>query len=110
MTKNRKMSTEKYKLFTASNILKLIFYVGTCTVLIMMLLLQNETNLDIIAIRSYVEEKNTSRPLYRLKSSSFSVSNIEFTRNHQRYPITIIKSKMFAILCFNTISNLCVTC
>ena len=75
-TDDDNMPVDKNSLFSASTLLKLIFYISTFTVLIMMFLLQKETNLDVIVIRKYVEKNNTSKPLYRLKTSSVSVSII----------------------------------
>ena len=40
----------------------------------MMFLVQNETNLDVVAIRNYVDVMNTSSPLQKISAKSFSVS------------------------------------
>ena len=39
-----------------------------------MFLVQNETNLDVVAIRNYVDVLNTSSPLHKISVNSFSVS------------------------------------
>ena len=69
-----KMQSEKSNLFSASTILRIIFYISTFTVLLMMFLVQNETNLDVVAIRNYVDVMNTSSPLQKISVKSFSVS------------------------------------
>ena len=69
-----KMQSEKSNLFSASAILRIIFYISTFTVLLMMFLVQNETNLDVVAIRNYVDVLNTSSPLHKISVNSFSVS------------------------------------
>ena len=69
-----KMQSEKSNLFSASAILRIIFYISTFTVLLMMFLVQNETNLDVVAIRNYVDVMNTSSPLQKISVKSFSVS------------------------------------
>ena len=69
-----KMQSEKTNLFSASAILRIIFYISTFTVLLMMFLVQNETNLDVVAIRNYVDVLNTSSPLHKISAKSFTVS------------------------------------
>ena len=69
-----KMQSEKSNLFSASAILRIIFYISTFTVLLMMFLVQNETNLDVVAIRNYVDVMNTSSPLQKISVKYFSVS------------------------------------
>ena len=69
-----KMQSEKSNLFSASAILRIIFYISTFTVILMMFLVQNETNLDVVAIRNYVDVLNTSSPLHKISVKSFSVS------------------------------------
>ena len=70
-----KMQSEKSNLFSASAILRIIFYISTFTVILMMFIVQNDTNLDVVAIRSYVEVLNTSIPLQKISAKSFSVSS-----------------------------------
>ena len=69
-----KMQSENSNLFSTSAILRIIFYISTFTVLLMMFLVQNDTNLDVVAIRSYVEVLNTSSPLHKISAKFFSVS------------------------------------
>ena len=69
-----KMQSEQSNFFRASAILRSIFYISTFTVLLTMFLLQNETNLDVVAIRNYVDVLNTSSPLHKISVKSFSVS------------------------------------
>ena len=80
----RKVQSKKSNFFSASRfirvaVLAVIFYISTFTVLVIMFLLQKETNLDVVAIRSHVEVINSSIPLHTISATSFSVSftNVE---------------------------------
>ena len=75
----RKTQSKKSNVFTASRVIKVavlafIFYISSFIVLVIMFLLQKETNLDVVATRSYVEVINTSTPLHTISAKSFSVS------------------------------------
>ena len=75
----RKTQSKKSNVFTASRVIKVavlafIFYISSFIVLVIMFLLQKETNLDVMAIRSYVKVINTSNPLHTNSANSFSVS------------------------------------
>ena len=74
----RDMQSEKSNFFMASGVLRLlvlavIFYVSTFTVIVMMFLLQKETDLDVVAICNHAEFINTSIHLHNLSTKSVSV-------------------------------------
>ena len=74
----RDMQSEKSNFFMASGVLRIlvlavIFYVSTFTVMVMMFLLQRETNLDVVAICNHAEFINTSIHLHHLSTKSVSV-------------------------------------
>ena len=97
-----KMQSEKSNLFSASAILRIIFYISTFTVLLMMFLVQNETNLDVVAIRNYVDVMNTSSPLQKISVKSFSVSFNTLKRSnyfaYHRNPVIVCIILLFHII------------
>ena len=75
----RKLQLKKSNFFSASRVIRVavlavVFYISTFTVLVIMFLLRKETNLDVVAIRSYVEVINTSVPSHNISAKSVSVS------------------------------------
>ena len=75
----RKTQSKMSNVFNASRVIKVaalafIFYISSFIVLVIMFLLQKETNLDVVAIRSHVKVINTSNPLHTNSANSFSVS------------------------------------